>query len=59
MATCERCGREVKNTLIIRKKVSVGLVASVFNVEIEDFNLCPRCAESFKRWLYMRKINFD
>lgn len=54
---CDRCGREVKHTLRMRKKVSVGLMASVFNVEMEDFDLCPRCAESFRKWLYMKRID--
>ena len=57
MATCDRCGRKIKYPLIIRKNVTVGFFCTVFNVKMDDYNICPRCAESFNRWLYSRISN--
>lgn len=59
MITCDRCGRKIKFPLRIRKSVNVGFLASVFNVQMDDYELCPRCAESFRRWLFKRKFNED
>lgn len=59
MITCDRCGKEIKHPLGIRYMRSVGMLNSVFNARMDDYELCPGCAESFRRWLYMKKIHND
>lgn len=54
---CDRCGRAIKYAHIIRKTSTVGFINSIFNVQMEQYHLCPRCAESFRKWLYMKKID--
>ena len=54
---CDRCGKQINNPLIIRYTKSVGMLNSVFNIRMDDFNLCPRCAESFRKWLWMKRFN--
>ena len=57
MIKCDRCGRQIKNPLLIRYNRSVGMLNSVFNIRMDDFNLCPRCADSFRKWLWMKRFN--
>lgn len=57
MVTCDRCGRKIKHPVLIRHKESVGLLASTILVQVDEMELCPQCAESFRKWMYMRKIN--
>lgn len=59
MITCDRCGKKIKNPLMIRYARRVGFIASVFNRRMDDFNLCPGCAASFRRWLFMRIEDID
>lgn len=54
---CDRCGKEIKYAHIIRRTTTVGFLNSIFNVSMEQYHLCPRCAESFRKWLYMKRID--
>lgn len=54
---CDRCGRAIRYAHIIRKTSTVGFINSIFNVQLEQYHLCPRCAESFRKWLYMKRID--
>lgn len=56
MITCDRCGKKIKYPVIIRYTKSVGIMATIFNVRMDDYNLCPKCTESFKNWLWCKKI---
>ena len=59
MTTCDRCGKKIKNPMGIRYERSVGMLNSIFNVRMDDFNICPNCAASFRRWLFMRIEDID
>ena len=59
MIRCDRCGRGINYPMGIRYTRSVALVNSVFNCQMDDYKLCPKCAESFKRWLWHRNIKDD
>lgn len=53
---CDRCGRTIKYPMIIFKRTSVGFMNSIFKVGLDEYHICPRCAESFSRWLWNKKI---
>ena len=57
MIKCDRCGKEIKNPHIVRYSRRIGMLNSYFNIRMDDFNLCPKCAESFRKWLWMKRIS--
>ena len=54
---CDRCGKEIKNHVLIRHRHEVGFINCFFNVSMEQFSLCPGCADKFRKWLYLYKID--
>ena len=54
--TCDRCGVEIKNTLIrkgkakIKSKIQKGYHIILYTEE-KEIDLCPKCRKEFKEWM--------
>lgn len=57
MIKCDRCGKPIKNPCIVRYSRKIGMLNSFFNIRMDDFELCPKCADSFRKWLWMKRIS--
>lgn len=55
---CNRCGKPIKHPLFLKYKVkSVTLFSSIMEEVTDETFLCDGCAESFRKWLYIKNID--